>query len=407
MKTPSSDLQYKLSPHVRGGIYYAVHFIIVSIYFSYTNVAYIERGITGTQLGILSAVGSIVSLIASPLLTSIIDRKNWHLQAIIYGNLIFGLSVLGINFVFTSFPLLLLVTSVGGFFKAPANPVGDGLVIRMANKYNINFGQMRVWGSISFTVFCLLAGKLWDIIGIEWVFWVGGFLFVLRTAMGFLLDPPEKKPEDAQKAAKVKRHWFAPLKDRTFLLYLIAIVFWGCAQSGFGGYISIYMNQLTGSTTLVGIAIALPAIAEIPSVFWGERFIRRFGMLPMTVAAIVATSIISLAVAFIHDPTLIIILNAIRGLGFGLYIVAGVRYVDSRAPSDQIGTYQSLSGMAGYTIPALVFMPLLGYLYDTVGINTNFIMSAVMGGISILILSWMIWQERRTQKTTSPAAVPQ
>lgn len=383
----TTPLRKRLSPHLRGGIYYAVHFTIVSIYFSYVNVAYIERGITGVQLGTLSAVGSVLMLIASPLLTGLADRKGWHLAFLMLGNLLFGLSVIGINFA-SSFPLLLLITSTGGFFKAPANPIGDGLVIRMANKHQINFGQMRIWGSLSFTIFCLLAGRLWDLIGLQWLFWIGGSLFFLRAMMAFLLDPPDKQTiVEASPPGEKRGNMLAPLKDPLFLIYLIAMVLWGCAMNGFGSYISIYMKQLTNATTLVGVAVALPALAEMPTVYLGERFIRRFGPLPILMFAIAITVVVSALTAFLSNPTLIIALNVMRGFGYGFFIVVGVRYVDSRAPADQVGTYQSLSGITLYTLPSLLFMPILGYIYDTISVNATFLVSAAMGVLALLVLA--------------------
>ncbi|NSW53283.1 MAG: MFS transporter [Anaerolineae bacterium] len=408
MDNSRKPLRHHLSPYLRGGIYYAVHFTIVSVYFSYVNVAYIERGISGVQLGTLSAVGSVLMLIASPLLTGLADRKGWHLAFLALGNLIFGLSVIGINFAY-SFPLLLLVTSVGGFFKAPANPIGDGLVIRMANKHHINFGQMRVWGSLSFAVFCLLAGRLWDLIGLEWLFWIGGSLFFLRALMAVLLDPPEKQTGPQHTPGMARGSLLTPLKDRLFFVYLAAMVLWGCAMNGFGSYISIYIKQLTNATTLVGLAVALPALAEIPTVYLGERFIRRFGPLPILMFAIALTMMVSALTAFLSNPALIIALNALRGFGLGFFIVVGVRYVDSRAPSDQVGTYQSLSGVTLYTIPSLVFMPLLGYVYDTYSVNATFLVSSAMGVLALLVLARLqrmtVLETRRTARPAS-ATIP-
>lgn len=217
-KTFAERVRTSIPANIRGGMYYAIHYLVVSVFFSYISVAYIERGMTGVQLGTLNSLGSIVMLIASPLLTGIADRKGWHLPFLSIGNILYGIAMMSINFAPT-FAVLAFITAIASFIKAPTNPIGEGLIIRMANKYGLNFGSMRIWGSISFTIFCISAGWLWDVIGLEWLFWIGGGLFILRSLMGFVLEPIEQKTDvkpAAEKARPQKGEWLSPLKTESF-----------------------------------------------------------------------------------------------------------------------------------------------------------------------------------------------
>jgi PPP family 3-phenylpropionic acid transporter len=396
----AAKVRSTIPPHIRGGLYYAVHFAVVSIYFSYVSVAFIERGLTGVQLGTMSSIGSIVTLFASPILTGIADRKGWHIPFVSIGNILFGISVLLINYA-PNFAILALIGAVGAFVKAPTNPIGDGLMIRMTNKHHLDFGSMRIWGSISFTIFCISAGWLWDTIGLEKLFWVGGFLFILRALMGLILESvSDSEPTTAaiNRNKLPKGDWLSPFKDKLFTIYLIGMILWGCSMNGFFGYISIYINQLASSTFLVGIAVALPAITEMPSLLYGDRVLRKIGMLPTLMIGIAMLVTVSFIVSFTYDPVLLIILNSIRGLGFGFWIVVGVRYVDSRAPEDKVAQYQAINTLAIYSIPTLFFSPLLGYIYDTLGVNSTFVISGGMGVITLLLLAYLQWKTKQDEK---------
>lgn len=173
-------------------------------------------------------------------------------------------------------------------------------------------------------------------------------------------------------------------------------------MNGYFGYISIYINQLTDSNLLVGIAVALPAITEIPSVMYGDRVIRRIGMLPTVMIGIATVAIVSFLVSFTYDPVMLIILNSIRGLAFGFWIVVGIRYVDSRAPEAKISQYQALAFMAIYNVPSLLFSPALGYVYDTLGVNTTFLISGGMGIFTLVLLGWLQMKTKQEEKKSVP-----
>jgi len=59
------------STAIRSSLFYAVHFAALGGVFSYYNVALIERGFTGMQIGLFSSLNSAIILLASPLLTGL------------------------------------------------------------------------------------------------------------------------------------------------------------------------------------------------------------------------------------------------------------------------------------------------------------------------------------------------
>ena len=115
--------------------------------------------------------------------------------------------------------------------------------------------------------------------------------------------------------------------------------------------------------------------------------------------------IVSFIVAFTYNAVLVIILNSIRGLAFGFWIVVGIRYVDSRAPESKIAQYQALATMAIFNVPALIFSPLLGYVYDTLGVNTTFLISGGMGIMTLALLGWLQIRTKQEEET-EPTGIP-
>lgn len=373
------------STAIRSSLFYAIHFAALGGVFSYYNVALIERGFTGMQIGLFSSLNSAIILLASPLLTGLADKKNWHRQILLAGNIGFAVAFLGMHFpqtflAFLPFPILTAM------FGAPSNPLTDAMIVRMVNTHNLNLGKVRVWGSIGSAISSILMGFLLDHIGLRLLFIAGGCILLCRAFAVPLLDPIQKKETAAPVATPRKTDWLAPLKDSLFLLFLLAIFLWGCTSSGFFTYSGIYMRQMTDQSVLIGMMNALPALVEVITVLLSDRLYRRFGQIPMLVAGIGIFISIVFITLFITNPVVLVIVNALRGLGFGLMLIVTVRFVDSRAPLHLKGTYQSVYGLASFTVPSLMILPLLGYLYDTFSIKAVFLFGIFTGLAAIIIL---------------------
>ncbi|MEE4194142.1 MAG: MFS transporter [Anaerolineae bacterium] len=383
------------SPALRGALYYAIFFGVVGAYFAYVNVVYINRGLTGVQIGILNAVSSAMVMISSPFFTGLADRTGWHRRMLFLSNFVFGLSILGLHFT-TNFPLMLLITGLGAIFAGPVMPLSDMLIVKMSNRYELDYGGMRIWGSIGFFIVCTAFGRIWDLIGLDNLFLVGGILFALRALCTFLIDPIGKVTHEEHETAPAHQNAIqSVINDRGFLIFLLACLLWASCWNTFSVYASIYMDQLGGTSMLVGLMMSLTALGEVPSVFIADRLLRRIGHLRVFILSIGLFLIVLFAVSRITDPTWMVIVNGFRGFGFGFFIVGGVRYVDQTAPRIHSGTYQSFYSIITFTVPNLIAMPLMGFLFDHYTIQHVFTAQLILGILALLLFSWMFWQSNR------------
>ncbi|HET60122.1 MAG TPA: MFS transporter [Chloroflexi bacterium] len=389
---------FSKSPALRGSAYYAVFFGVVGMYFAYVNVVFIQRGLSGVEIGLINAVSAAMILISSPLLTALADRTGWHRPILAIAHLFFGAAIFTLHFT-TSFPLILAIVAVGSFCSAPASPLSDMLVVRMAARHDLDFGHMRLWGSLGFTAVCLLSGVIWNRIGFGYLFLAGGVLFALRSFSVLLLEPISKAAQPTADAPPVK--FFDLLRrDHTFLIFLLATALWSSCWNGFFVYASIYMDQLGGSSFLLGLMMALTALGEVPSVFFADRLVHRLGSLKTTIIGIVFFLIVLAVIPFITNTSLLAAVNGLRGIGFGLWIVAGVRFVDHIAPDNYHGTYQGLFSLMNFNLPVLIALPLLGYLFDNVSIQSVFQAQLVLGVASLFIFLLLQRRMKNTSQTS-------
>jgi len=129
-----------LSPTRSGALFYLIFFLSSGSFSPFLYVYYSELGISGQQVGLLASRSAVL-----------ITRS----KAV--------LSVAGIFF-FMQFPdsflgIALLMLPLA-FCFSPVMSIADSLVARMAQRRNLNYGSMRLWGSVGFASAAFLFGAV-------------------------------------------------------------------------------------------------------------------------------------------------------------------------------------------------------------------------------------------------------
>jgi len=148
-----------LSPTRSGALFYLIFFLSTGSFSPFLYVYYSELGISGQQVGLLATFFPLMTLLFATPLSTLADRKRWRtrmVQAAV-------LSVAGIFF-FMQFPdsflgIALLMLPLA-FCFSPVMSIADSLVARMAQRRNLNYGSMRLWGSVGFASAAFLFGAV-------------------------------------------------------------------------------------------------------------------------------------------------------------------------------------------------------------------------------------------------------
>src|SRR5512141_1799532 len=88
----------RLSPTVRGGLIYFGFLSGNAFWMPFLSVYYAQRGLSGGQIGLLSALGPLMSLLTAPVLVSFADRRGLQVTLLRVNMVLSGL-------VFLIFPL--------------------------------------------------------------------------------------------------------------------------------------------------------------------------------------------------------------------------------------------------------------------------------------------------------------
>ena len=361
--------------------FYFLFFASVASHLPYQVLYYQSLSFTGAQIGLLAGIAPLVTLVSLPLVTGLADRTNRH-------GLILSLSLLGLVCGLLLFPyvkafmlLLGLVVLYSVFFSATM-PLADSATMFMLGERKDLYGRVRLGGTVGFGIVATVAGALVQDHGLKAAFWsAAGFFFIALLVSQKLVHGDEcGKPAVRGRASDL-------LKNPHFLLFLLLGLSGGISFSTINAYLFPYMKDLGAGESLMGLALTIGTIAEVPVLFFVSSFIKRFQPYGLIVFALSMTGLRFLLLAVAVTPLLVLLSQLLNGFGFPLLAVAGVTYSDEQAPQGFRATAQGLFSAASGGIGAAVGGFAGGLLYEGMGAKGMYFALFVFVGLVLVLVS--------------------
>jgi MFS transporter, PPP family, 3-phenylpropionic acid transporter len=318
--------------------FYLLYFGANACFLPYIVLYYQSLGFSGAQIGILSAISPLISLIGAPFWTGIADVSHRHKLILSITLLVpIGLAVL-FPFVRTIAAVLVLV-SLYSFMIAPVNAFADTATMTMLGDQQNMYGRVRVGGTIGWGVIAPLAGLVIEKYGLHFAFWSYATLLFI----GFLIS--QRFVFSAVKQRVSIKHGMRELfSNRRMTLFLITAFVTGMALTSINTYLAAYMAELGFKKSLLGFALAIATVAELPALFFGNHLLARFKPHGLLVLSMLATMIRLFLYAIFTSATGTLVFQLINGFTFAVLWVAGVSYINENAPPGLNATTQGVFG---------------------------------------------------------------
>lgn len=375
----SNRLTWRARPGTIGSVYYGFFWATMALYLPFFNVYLQELGFNGRQMGILAAVFPLFALVIAPNLSSLADRRSWRRRLLQLSLLGWGLVLLLYRFPTSFVPILLLVI-LESAMRSPALPLTDGLIARMAAHHRLNFGDMRMWGSVGFGAVSILGGIVWQQTGYAPMFIAAAVLMLPTLFITQQLEEGEAAVGNGRRSTRFLA------QDKGFVVLIICAFILGISLFSTYVFSGVYMTQLGGNDTHVGLLFGLSALAEVPVMRYSGKLIQRLQG-PQTL--LLSISILFFAIlghALAWSPWAFIGAGIVKGIGYGLLFVVLVQMLNDRAPDGWSSTAQSVFQAAFLGLAPLLTSALNGAIYDLWGGNLLFGLMTAVIGLSILLL---------------------
>ncbi|MCA9994100.1 MAG: MFS transporter [Anaerolineales bacterium] len=377
-----------ISINNRFRLFFAVQFAGVGIFFPYIALYLNSIGLSGAQVGLLLALVPLTAFVAQPLWGMAMDINHQHRLALVFA----CVSVCVVMLVYasvTQFWLLVPLTILHALLMAPLQILVTALALehlaRQGSK--TGFGSLRLWGSIGFAISTFGIGALFVDAGTVW--WILPLYAVGNLILGVIAytfpDADVHGPTSWREGLGLLR------QERPFLWFLLGLLLLGMTLGIVNNYISVYLVDIGGAGWMIGAALAISALCEVPLLAKVQSFIDRWGVRPMLLIGAAVLPLRWFLFAINRVPLAVLPIQATHSIAMMSLLVVAVLYVDRLLEPRWRTSGQALYTSSLHSVGPGIGLYLGGLIYGSYGIQTVWFFSLGVALVGVGILVYAIY----------------
>jgi PPP family 3-phenylpropionic acid transporter len=365
--------------------FYFLYFAAAAALIPFIVLYYQSLGFSGAQIGLLAGMAPLIAMVGAPLWTNLADRTGRH-------RLILTVTMAGVIAAVLVIPALnallpvALVIGLYSFLGSPIVSLSDSATMNMLGDERSQYGRVRIGGTFGWALAAPLAGLLVQNNGLQMAFWGYAAFMALALVVGQRLTFTGPAAASGAPAAGARGGVLTLLRNRRWALFLAMAFVCGIGFASVNTYLFPYMQQLDASAGVMGLALTLATLSELPVLFYADRLLKRFGSFGLLSLGMAATGIRLLLFAAASAPAGVLAFQFINGLTFPAVWVAGVSFAYDNAPPGLSATAQGLFGAMIFGFGAAAGGLLGGLLIEAVGGRAMYLVFGllVLGSLALL-----------------------
>ena len=375
--------------------FYLLNFAAFASLLPFFVIFYQSLGFNGTQIGLLTGIPPLITLVCAPLGTGLADSTRQH-------KLIMGLGLLAAVIMavllpaFKSFAIIFIIIALYNILMAPVGSLADSATMTMLGDEKGMYGRIRLGGTIGWGIFAPIAGLLVQNYGLNIAFWLFAAMMLANLFVSQKFDFGKHEDHQAGNGGISSL-----LTNRKWIYFLLGSFVGGVGAFSVASYLYPYMAELGATKTQMGIASLMATMTEFPIFFFGNRLVKRFGSQPLFVASLGLMGVRSLLFAAASTPLMVYAIQILGGMIFPAMWLAGVSYAEENAPAGLKSSAQGLFNAMSFGFGSAVGGFMGGILLESMGGRSMFLVLGMVILISLLLIEGArkMFPARRVQET--------
>ena len=367
-------------------------FLIQGVFLPYWPVWLKAQGLSAGEIGILLSLPNWVRVFADPLIAQRADHTGNRKTPMMWLAGIYVLTVLAFP-VSSNFWWLAGLSVVIGFTFSPLLPLGTTITVHECKTRDLDYGRVRLWGSLAFIFASYGAGWVLDGTSTTWIVWMLFVAGIVNFAITTRMPDPQ-----TDRSLRSGSSLVYLLRKPVFLIYLGCI---GFAQGSHGTYYSfasVHWETVGYSHEVIGTFWSIGVIAEIALFAVAGKFVR--GRHPGILFALGATAgIVRWIVLGSSDAFwMIVLVQPLHAMTFGITHLAAVSFIARAIPQQLATSAQSLMATLSMGVFLGSSIWASGPLYEHFGSHAYYAMAG-LSGIALVFAFWLMQSWRGEDKT--------
>jgi len=310
MTTLVTETAPAADPAGRKRLFFGVSGLYLALYLHYGFFAFIPLwlkhiGAPPSEIGVLMAIPLILRLLTVAPFSAWAGRHGRVRDAIIVTALLSAVVITSL-LAEPGYAARIAIVVVFSIMWDQLPVLTDAYAVMAVRSRALDFGRMRVWGSIGVVISTASAGWAYELAGIEMLpILVAGLL--LLPALTAPMLPPDRKMAAAEPGAAAG-NWREVTGDRTLMRGLIAAALIMGSHGVLTSFAAIQWSDKGISTTTIGLLQALAVSAEIIAFWFGAKALGKRDPIGLIAIAGVAATLRWLVMSL--DPGLPVLVAA-------------------------------------------------------------------------------------------------
>ncbi len=342
---------------LRVSLYFAAIFSVAGVHLPFWAVWLESRGLSPWQISLMLSTAIWLRLLAGPMAAHLVDKSGERRLALILLGWASLLSFAAFRFV-DGFTGLMLVGALFAMAWAPLAPLTENLSMLVAARHGVQYGRMRLWGSLAFLLAAYLAGLWLKGRDDDWIFWLLLGCMMAAALAGHLL-PDLRLPLDRPRAG-------APmvrlLRDGNFRAFLIANAGLQSTHAAFYTFGTLHWRGIGLSDAQIGFLWAIGVVAEVVLFAVGQRVALRVGGVGLLWVAVAGGVLRWSLHGLLGDMVALSLLQLLHAATFAAAHLGAMRMLADGCDASVSATAQTLYGAGNGMVLAAATLA-MGPLY--------------------------------------------
>ena len=288
---------------------------------------------------------------------------------------------------FTPFALWwLMVVLLGMFIHTSAMmPMSEAALAQWVSRHGAfdtrRYGRIRLWGSLGFLVTVMVSGAWFESHGMgDFAFWAVGSLVLLNGAVWWM--PRQSEAAHAQDAMASVR---AVLRQRAVQWFFAALFFHVLSHIGVYVFLSLYLDELGYSKTMIGVLWAVSVLVEIGWFFTQSQWLPRLRSTQWLMLCALAMVLRMGLTAWWADTLFALMFaQALHAVTFATHHTVCTAWLSEHLPGRLRGRGQALYASLGYGVPGVLGALAGGAISEVWGLSAVYECALATASVSAL-----------------------
>lgn len=361
--------------------YYFIIYGTMACFTPFLSIYMQDRKFTFTEIGAVFALNSIMAVICQPVWGFVTDKYLNKKKTLIIN--MFGSSIFILPFIITkNFYMVFAATAIYTVFSSSLWSVADAYCYEIIDETkNIEYGKIRLMGSVGYAVTALMLGMLIKKINVNIPFLIGTALFISGI---FVVKNIKFNGRTITQRLNIL-DIFTIISNNKFIIFIISVLLINISLGCNGSYIAILIEKTGGNVSNLGFLWFIIAMSELPGLTYGVRLVKKYGAVNIYIVSLIFYVLRYLIDSLCTSYILVIAVQLMQGITYPLYLIASLEYINEMVPPRMRTSGMTLYAAIGGGMGGFLGNIGGGMILDRINIFYLFRIMAVISMISLIV----------------------